>query len=598
VSSEPPPWYGEGHEEGLYLSGPQNAAVEAALAKAKARQQYLDDVMSEIEQNAAAREGRLVGLSHSLKGLGSARSKVARGERDEANLDIDPHTMDFNRYTVTFPADQYADGATALFGELKGREFSAHREKNLWDDPVYKGYNTIWSTPDGHKFELQIHTPESWVAKEENHLLYELARPGDLSDEQDLAIRYMQAERYENVEIPVGHEGPIEPAPPSPPVVRPAESTRQQILAMEEKLADEKAEAAARAKDEADAEAGADDADGDSTRSPSTELFSRGSGRSNRDVVDSGDGLPRTAQTVDEAAEAGGVDLTDLEVVIVEESDEIRYFDHQGACACTPAEHGGDQIRLGPASFADRETLVATLAHEKTHVDQLRAGADVDTETIKDLEAEAYASEAPALERLREHDSDQVHGRDDVRSPGQGRDPGSGPTADGSDPGRDDTPDRGHGPAGPGAGSGVPDAVASGHEQGDAADRPEGLDGDQAGNDSDQPVLTAPEPDSEPEPEPDPEPDPEPEPEPEPKPDPEPGLEPETGLEDEPETESESEPEAKPEPEPEGAEGDGYEEQARGDDDRVSESMGSGEGGAGDEDDSYDTSASTDMERD
>ncbi len=219
------------------------------------------------------------------------------------------------------------------------------------------------------------------------------------------------------------------------------------------------------------------------------QLFSRGGSRTNQEIVDSGEGLPRTRETVDEAAAAGGVDLTDVEVVVIDEPDEIRYLDHQQAYAYTPAELGGDQIRLGPASFADRETLVATLAHEKTHVEQLRSGTDLDSETIKDLEVEAYASEAAALERLNEHDSNQVHGRDHVRPAEPGRDPGAGDAGERGDPGRDDAADRGDELAGADPGRGVPDAGEHGDEQADLEDRANGRASDRAGDDADQPVL-------------------------------------------------------------------------------------------------------------
>jgi hypothetical protein len=54
--------------------------------------------------------------------------------------------------------------------------------------------------------------------------------------------------------------------------------------------------------------------------------------------------------------------------VIIDDPEEIRYLDHMDAGAYTPSELNGTQIRLGPASFADAETLAATIAHEHTHV--------------------------------------------------------------------------------------------------------------------------------------------------------------------------------------------------------------------------------------
>ena len=50
--------------------------------------------------------------------------------------------------------------------------------KNHWmDDPQYKGVNSRWETPDGGRFELQFHTPDSFYAKEElTHPSYDRLR--------------------------------------------------------------------------------------------------------------------------------------------------------------------------------------------------------------------------------------------------------------------------------------------------------------------------------------------------------------------------------------------------------------------------------------
>ncbi|RSN33353.1 hypothetical protein DL990_15370 [Amycolatopsis sp. WAC 01416] len=162
---------------------------------------------------------------------------------------------------------------------------------------------------------------------------------------------------------------------------------------------------------------------------PPPDLFSRRAVRSNRDILDSGDGLPRTQETVARTAEAAGIDLTGVHVQLVETPEVIEYLDEVGACASTPPESGGKTIWLGPAGFADVETLVAVLAHEMTHVRQLRAGITPTEQTRESLEEEAEASEGPALERFRNHDDDDVRGGEDLRSAGQGRDPGGRPVA-------------------------------------------------------------------------------------------------------------------------------------------------------------------------
>ncbi|RSN40761.1 hypothetical protein DMC64_33895 [Amycolatopsis sp. WAC 04197] len=162
---------------------------------------------------------------------------------------------------------------------------------------------------------------------------------------------------------------------------------------------------------------------------PAADLFSRRAARSNRDIVDSGDGLPRTQETVARTAEAAGIDLTGVHVRLVESPEVIEYLDEVGACASTPPEFAGKTIWLGPAGFADVETLVAVLAHEMTHVRQLRAGITPTEQTLERLEQEAEAAERPALERFRNHDDHDVRGGEDLRPAGPGRDPGGRPVA-------------------------------------------------------------------------------------------------------------------------------------------------------------------------
>jgi uncharacterized protein YukE len=62
------------------------------------------------------------------------------------------------------------------------------------------------------------------------------------------------------------------------------------------------------------------------------------------------------------------------------------------------------QVRFGPASFADEESLAPTIAHEYTHVRQQRAGEHLHR-LLRELEDEAYESEIPALERYRGNSS-------------------------------------------------------------------------------------------------------------------------------------------------------------------------------------------------
>jgi uncharacterized protein YukE len=121
--------------------------------------------------------------------------------------------------------------------------------------------------------------------------------------------------------------------------------------------------------------------------SPNIILHSRSGALSNREVLDQGVGLPRTAETVQHYADLAGVDFRGSPVEIVESADDIAYLDFQGAVARTDSMG----VQLGPAAFQDEETLIRTLGHESVHVRQHQEGR-VTTVTAP-LEDEAYAAE-------------------------------------------------------------------------------------------------------------------------------------------------------------------------------------------------------------
>lgn len=221
------------------------------------------------------------------------------------------------------------------------------------------------------------------------------------------------------------------------------------------------------------------------------DLYSRDAPRTNEDVLLNGTDVPLSREAVDHVAELMGIDLGDVRVRILTHPEDVRYLDYQGAAALTPVELGGREIHLGPAAFADAETLAATVAHEYTHVRQLREGRELDTSTLRLLEDEAYASEGPALARFREsfrgweHVGDgAVPGRGSVRPTEPGRAPGDGPGPRGPDRDRGDPAGRGDGDGGAGAGRGVPRAGESSGEHGHPGDRADGPD---AGGDRSRP---------------------------------------------------------------------------------------------------------------
>ena len=78
------------------------------------------------------------------------------------------------RYTLVFPAEEYASGVADAAQRLKEAGYDLRLRKPSWDADDYRGVNSRWSEPE-HKvlFEVQFHTPESWEAKQRTHDIYE-----------------------------------------------------------------------------------------------------------------------------------------------------------------------------------------------------------------------------------------------------------------------------------------------------------------------------------------------------------------------------------------------------------------------------------------
>ncbi|MEU5188505.1 hypothetical protein AB0G83_15375 [Streptomyces klenkii] len=259
-------WFGEG-----YLSAEDNQVVTERWQRAVADQERIDGILKGIqEETAQSHGGKLEGLENSLKGVDSLRRKAADGMREgDSAAKAVRAVNDIHRYTLTFEPDKYTEGVEQTYSQLRaqGYEPIPGKEKNTWDDPVYKGINTNWRHPEREeKFELQFHTPDSFTAKMENHELYEISRNGTfdriskeeapneeaaegLSEHYLNAANLLQNKRYENVETPSGQErigdrtirDKLEPDTPEWAIERVA---KEEATRREENLAKARAEAA------------------------------------------------------------------------------------------------------------------------------------------------------------------------------------------------------------------------------------------------------------------------------------------------------------------------------------------------------------------
>jgi hypothetical protein len=104
-------------------------------------------------------------------------AETLRRRPDAAPEEAVHSVNDAIRYTVRLSRENYVDGYWDISQSLQALGYEMYYGENHWEDPQYKGINTRWVTPQGQRFEVQFHTPESFHAKQEvTHGAYERVR--------------------------------------------------------------------------------------------------------------------------------------------------------------------------------------------------------------------------------------------------------------------------------------------------------------------------------------------------------------------------------------------------------------------------------------
>lgn len=150
-----------------------------------------------LEGNAAKNGGEMAGLHNKMKS-GESLARKIKSDMEELGLTADEAAGQINdalRYTVLYDGNTYTKSVKAMEAELKEEGFRIldHKRKNFYiSNPMYEGYNTVWTNDSGETFELQFHTPQSLQIKKSVHGLYEQFRVSE-----DPAIRSRIAEEME-----------------------------------------------------------------------------------------------------------------------------------------------------------------------------------------------------------------------------------------------------------------------------------------------------------------------------------------------------------------------------------------------------------------
>lgn len=152
--------------------------------------------------------GWLEGFEHRLKDEDRISEKIAEALEVESQLTVAGalrELPDAIRYTYCFEPEKYAKGYYDIKERYESRGHEMYYSQNYWTNPEYKGINTRWVTPEGQRFEVQFHTPESFHAKHHvTHLAYERIRNLATSDEERGELKEFQREVSSWVPVPDG----------------------------------------------------------------------------------------------------------------------------------------------------------------------------------------------------------------------------------------------------------------------------------------------------------------------------------------------------------------------------------------------------------
>lgn len=206
--------------KGLHLTPEQARVGDQAIEHCRAAEgrdtngNYGDHGMTPAMRRIEAQleNGRLVDGTEqfALKSPDRFKEKLAKlAERhpDEDPRDLATSIHDGIRYTFLFGQDEYANGVEDAVRKLEDTGAEMVLLKNAWSEAEYKGINTRWhDLQTNTSFEVQFHTPESWVTKQRTHEAYEKITDARTPAFEIEALREFQRKTSDRLPVPPGCE--------------------------------------------------------------------------------------------------------------------------------------------------------------------------------------------------------------------------------------------------------------------------------------------------------------------------------------------------------------------------------------------------------
>ena len=165
-----------------------------------------------LKKIAEANKLKMEGLENRIKTKASYLRKInkkTRGSTDPKIIKgITESAHDTIRYTYMGEPEKLVDNFETVSRELRDQGYTLIDINNTWLDKKnpYNGLNTTFAAPNGQKFEIQFHTPESLRVKEEMHKLYEEQRLETTPPQRKVELMQQMADMAEGMQAPAGIE--------------------------------------------------------------------------------------------------------------------------------------------------------------------------------------------------------------------------------------------------------------------------------------------------------------------------------------------------------------------------------------------------------
>lgn len=170
----------------------------------------IDNISNDVV-NAADKSGsKMYGLEHRLKTKDSITRKILKNSHeDKVALDAAADNIkDAVRFTTISDERNFVGNYNRFKQELAKNGYSEIRCKNYFQmfregKVKHKSVQSVFSTDDGYKFEVQFQTPASQDAKDKKVPLYEEVRKEGISQKRKKQIELEMEQLAKNVKDPV-----------------------------------------------------------------------------------------------------------------------------------------------------------------------------------------------------------------------------------------------------------------------------------------------------------------------------------------------------------------------------------------------------------